>query len=111
MVTNQAAASLFDLMETMSSSRKSPFASVVALMLVLYVGSYCWLRFGMAEQISFPTLSGLPTLCLSNKRWEGFGDRLNFFFKPLLKADALISRKKIVWFVSEDFLEYLIEKA
>ncbi len=82
-------------METVSSSRKSTFATVLALVLVLYVGSYCWLRFGMAQQI---TWHGLPILCLYNERWTGIDDRMNFIFKPLLKADALISGNLSVWF-------------
>ena len=87
-------------METVSPPRKSTFAPVVlvALVLVLYVGSYCWLRFGMARQI---TWSGFPTLWLSHKRWKGIDDHLNFIYKPLLKADALISGKESVLFDGE----------
>ena len=101
MVSTQAAASPFVLMETLSPSRNATFTSVVvlALVLVLYVGIYCWLRFGVARQV---TVSPMSALWLANERWKGFDDRLNFIFKPLLKADALISRKEGVWFTGED---------
>ncbi len=90
-------------METVPSSRKSTFAPIVVVVLVLYVGSYCWLRFGIAKHFGGYS-SGPSLLYISNERWIGINaDRLNFIFKPLLLADALISRKKHVCFVGERF--------
>ena len=102
MLSNRAAASAFIFMETVSPSRKSTFAPVVlvAVVLVLYVGSYCWLRFGMARVVTFRLNPAFHSVCLLNKRWKGIDGHLNFIFKPLLKADALISRERVIWFTS-----------
>ncbi len=88
-------------MEPSARSRKTTVVSVLALLLFLYAGSYCWLRFGVvrAERVyaGFDS-SALVYLTFPDQKWDRAVGITNIIYRPLLTLEQWTQGSRCVVF-------------
>lgn len=82
-------------METSAHPRKTNLASILALLLFLYVGSYCWLRFGVVtDEMGIVHLGSVSMNLSLPERMNKFVRTANFLYSPCLRLETLIARAR-----------------